>query len=142
MHLTRQARGAGGGDEGGARASLSPGLESQTLDVDKHTVGMGVGCGLWMCMRCGMEGGGRDTPVDGSVVCTQSVILAKGDSGRPLGLKSCVGGRVRGSSSSCTACASWTGTLQGDRSWDGWQPYCQVAQHAAPSWTGPVWETE
>ena len=44
----------------------------------------------------------------GSVVCTQSVILARGDSGRPLGLKSWVGGKVRGSSSSLTVWAFCT----------------------------------
>ncbi len=53
----------------------------------------------------------RDTagglPVAGSVVWTQSVILARGDSGRPLGLKSWVEGNVKGSSSSCTAFASY-----------------------------------
>ena len=48
----------------------------------------------------------KERPVAGSVVCTQSVILAKGDSGRPLGLKSWVAGRVKGSSFSCTAFGS------------------------------------
>lgn len=58
----------------------------------------------FLCNRCCTQEG--DRPVAGSVVCTQSVILARGDSGCPLGLKSWVGGSVRGSSLSCTAFAS------------------------------------
>ena len=47
-------------------------------------------------------------PEVGSEKFTQSVMLAKGDSGVPLGLKLSVSGRVRGRSCSLMACGSCT----------------------------------
>ena len=69
-----------------------------------HTNSATLQCNDSQVLVRDMTGG---LPVAGSVVWTQSVILARGDSGRPLGLKSWVEGKVKGSSSSCTAFASY-----------------------------------
>lgn len=47
-----------------------------------------------------------DLPVTGSVYSIQSLILAKGDSASPLGLKSSVFGNVKGNSASDIGTAS------------------------------------
>ena len=51
-------------------------------------------------------------PVCWSVKVTQSEMLARGDSGLPLGLKLSVSGSVSGSSDSGTACGSYKNTCK------------------------------